>query len=711
MGIERNYDPAFVARLAAAEKQVQQSYRPIIGVHKWFARRPGALFRSLILAELVEAKVSDSYFTGHDLSGTVVLDPFMGGGTTLFEANRLGLSTVGYDTNPLSRWIVERELEPIDVNAFEEAGEAVCLAAEAQLGGLYLTECEECGRDVPVKSFLWVKTHVCSNGHETLLFNGPLVAGRRMKRHTHDVLICGRCHEVHQALPDEPSQACPSCGAAYSETSVRANDACATCREPFIVPEGDMVEPYPHTLFALEYFCRSCRSRPNRRGRFFKAPDAGDHRRYADAVARCAELRSPRWPTWPIPAGDETKRLHRWGYHRFCDLHNPRQRLGLHVLAEEILNQPRDLQPALATVYSDFLRYQNMICRYDTAALKVLDVFSVHGFPVNRVQCENALIGVAGVGSGGYRHFLKKYATAKRYCEEPFETVRKDGRKRRVSVDGERIAAQFTSDPAALEVPRTTLLETGSIARRPPPDGSVDMVLTDPPYFANVQYSELMDLCYAWLRQIVDAPYFATESSRSDDEVTGNDHGGRDIFYFAQGLSEVYRAASRSLKAGGPFVFTYHHNDPLSYAALVVASLDAGLVPQATLVCPSEMRGSVHISKSASSRVDSVFVLRKPPAPAGELEIDIPQCVANAARQLVEADLEVSAGDERCMRFGFIAEQAMRWLSPTWDREAPIDQKVATAVDAIKRSVDAHSTSGIEHVLGAGVRSSAAASA
>jgi len=31
--------------------------------------------------------------------------PFMGGGTTLFEANRLGLSTNGYDTNPMSRWI------------------------------------------------------------------------------------------------------------------------------------------------------------------------------------------------------------------------------------------------------------------------------------------------------------------------------------------------------------------------------------------------------------------------------------------------------------------------------------------------------------------------------------------------------------------------------------------------------------------------------
>ncbi|HKM74448.1 MAG TPA: hypothetical protein VJX94_31055 [Stellaceae bacterium] len=43
--------------------------------------------------------------------------------------------------------------------------------------------------------------------------------------------------------------------------------------------------------------------------------------------------------------------------------------------------------------------------RYDTMALKSLDVFSVHGFPVGLVQCESNLLGIvngngANVGSG-----------------------------------------------------------------------------------------------------------------------------------------------------------------------------------------------------------------------------------------------------------------------------------------------------------------------
>jgi hypothetical protein len=41
--IEHDFDVPFVADLALREKQIQQNYRPIMAVHKWFARRPGVL--------------------------------------------------------------------------------------------------------------------------------------------------------------------------------------------------------------------------------------------------------------------------------------------------------------------------------------------------------------------------------------------------------------------------------------------------------------------------------------------------------------------------------------------------------------------------------------------------------------------------------------------------------------------------------------------
>ena len=76
-GIEDRYMEGLVAKRASREKQIQQNYRPAISVHKWFARRPGSLFRAIALAELVDAPLTSSFERGHELKG-VCLDPFMG---------------------------------------------------------------------------------------------------------------------------------------------------------------------------------------------------------------------------------------------------------------------------------------------------------------------------------------------------------------------------------------------------------------------------------------------------------------------------------------------------------------------------------------------------------------------------------------------------------------------------------------------------------
>ena len=685
VGIETNYDETLVAGLAAAEKQVQQSYRPIIGVHKWFARRPGTLFRGLALSEADSRPLANHYFDAHDLDG-VVLDPFMGGGTTLFEGNRIGLAVVGYDTNPMSRWLVERELEELDVDLFEKIGEEIAGRVEAAIGDLYRTKCEECNKEAEVKSFLWVKTHVCSKGHETLLFPGPLVAGRRMDRHTHDVLVCGSCRKVNQFLPGASPDDCPDCGVAYADTKIPAKAECK-CGEEFQVGKPSASSPPKHTLFAIEYHCADCKKKEGRRGRFFKGADKKDHARFNKACKLFNATSSPYWPVDTIPAGDETNRLLRWGYKKFRDLHNERQLLGLATLAEEISKAPAEVRPALATVYSDFIRYQNMVCRYDTAALKVLDVFSVHGFPVHRVQCEAALIGQPRIGSGGFRHFLAKYAAAKRYCEEPFETTRVGGKKKKVPVVGERIAAKMIDDESQLSEDRAALLRCASISAEPLQDESVDMVLTDPPYFANVQYSELMDFLFSWLRRLMpDTAHFSNlASSRSKDEVTGNVTGGVGINEFAEGMSGVYTAATNALKPGSPFAFTYHHNDLSSYAAITVAVLDAGLIPVCTFACPSEMRGSIHINSSDSSRVDTVFVFRKAPvADTTDESVPVPDRLDAHIKNLEAAGLEVSNGDRRCISHGLIAEEAMRSLADTWDRDADIADKMTQAGQALE---------------------------
>src|SRR5271165_6991878 len=115
MSIETRFDIPLIAAMALKEKQIQQNYRPIIAVHKWFARRPGTLFRALTLAEFGGAPVEDLFFRANSFPGRQVADPFMGGGAPLIEANRLGCDVQGYDINPMSAWIVREEIEHLDL--------------------------------------------------------------------------------------------------------------------------------------------------------------------------------------------------------------------------------------------------------------------------------------------------------------------------------------------------------------------------------------------------------------------------------------------------------------------------------------------------------------------------------------------------------------------------------------------------------------------
>ena len=108
---------AFVADLALRGKQVQQNYRPVIAVHKWFARWPGTLFRALLHSEFVTGPLMESFFRSNNLRGIRVADPIMEEGTPLIAESRVGCDIIGYDINPMAYWIVRREIENLDVEA------------------------------------------------------------------------------------------------------------------------------------------------------------------------------------------------------------------------------------------------------------------------------------------------------------------------------------------------------------------------------------------------------------------------------------------------------------------------------------------------------------------------------------------------------------------------------------------------------------------
>ncbi len=313
MSIEANFNVAFVAELALREKQIQQNYRPIIAVHKWFARRPGTLFRALTLAEFGEGPIEDLFFHANSFSGKRVADPFMGGGTPLIEANRLGCDVLGFDINPMSAWICREEIEHLDVPAYEATAEAMLKALRADLEALYCTDCPIYGdKDVPVKYFLWVKEIDCEAcGEAVSLFPGYLLS--EDARHPANVLVCKECGQLGETADLKKPGKCRDCHTPLIlEGPARRNRcACPTCHHINTYPRPKEGPPR-HRLFAIEYYNPARKS--GHRGRFFKKADAHDIARYRQAERRWKAL-SPRFvPEQPILAGDETDRLHRWGY-------------------------------------------------------------------------------------------------------------------------------------------------------------------------------------------------------------------------------------------------------------------------------------------------------------------------------------------------------------------------------------------------------------
>jgi hypothetical protein len=693
MSIEQNYSIRFIASLALREKQIQQNYRPIIAVHKWFARRPGALFRGLLLSEFGKKPVEEIYYRPNSFEGVTISDPFMGGGTPLLEANRISCNVIGTDINPMAAWVVREEIDAIDLNAYAKKAEDLLEHLSAELGHLYKTRCPITGRkDAAVKYFLWVKTGTCAACRRAFdLFPGYVLA--EDSRHTSYVLICACCGDLNEVTDPARPGAC-GCGRDLTTEGPVARNKCSCphCGHVNSAPlhgEG----PPSHRLFAIEYYNPDLKDRP---GRLFKKPDKDDLARVREAETAWQSMTARYVPEDLIPEGDESSRLHRWGYRRFRELFNTRQLLGLETSARWIARvKDLRLRRALATNLSDLLRYQNMLCRYDTWALKSLDIFSIHGFPVGYIQVESNLLGLRNgnalpVGSGGWINIIEKYTKAKRYCTAPFEVTFKGRRKVTLPIPGEWIGER---NPECLGVHERRIdIRCASATALMLKPASLDGVFTDPPYYGMVQYGELMHFCYIWLRRLMgrEFPGLEQDTTRHEDELTGNDTAERGLEHFAEGLANVYTRMAKALKLGAPLVFTFHHNQQDAYLAVGMAILDAGLTCSASLPCPAEMGGSIHIHRTGSSILDTVFVCRdRGTTPRAWLFRDADGLAGIMAKELEElraAGMKPTAGDIRCAALGHITRMAIWQLRPSWDATLPTEKKLAifqNAMDAL----------------------------
>jgi hypothetical protein len=147
---------------------------------------------------------------------------------------------------------------------------------------------------------------------------------------------------------------------------------------------------------------------------------------------------------------------------------------------------------------------------------------------------------------------------------------------------------------------------------------------------------------------------------------------------------------AKGLKPGAPLAFTYHHNTIEAYFPIAVAILDAGLTCSASIPCPAEMGASIHISGTASSVVDTIFICRStgkvPRRWIAETPDDIASLVRDDIQHLRAGKVTPTRGDIRCMTFGHLIRLAIWHYRKSWVSAKPIEEKL-TAIANYTRSI------------------------
>lgn len=350
-----------------------------------------------------------------------------------------------------------------------------------------------------------------------------------------------------------------------------------------------MGRPPDERLVCIHYYCKTC-------GKGYKKPDSLDLELYRKAEIDFIEIeKALPIPNEKIRVSAKDIRPVNYGFKSFYELFNKRQLLCLGLLLKEILSiRDQNTKEFFLLAFSASLETNNRLAKYESKWGKVMPLFTVPGFSVTGRYAENNVWG-SRYGRGS---FLKRYSKLK---------------KAKLQFRSE-IVRLFGED--ALSAQRQAVALRCSSSEKMPlvKSKSVDLVLTDPPYFDNIDYSRLADFFYVWLRIGLKEKYswFQPHHSSRKKEVTAvrSEEGIRS---FTNQLCGVFKESYRVLKDDGVLVFTFHHTFWAAWLALKKALEEAGFKVVATHIVRSE--GVTGFRKKGRINHDACIVCRKAMTP------------------------------------------------------------------------------------------------
>ncbi len=645
--------------LAEKETYRRDVYRPIYSLHKWWARRPGSTFRCLALAAMTDETITKDDILTRRSSGShdglyvdsydpqinpddehidrdvTVLDPFAGGGTTLIESNRLGADIIGYELNPVAWWTEKKSMDDVNLDVLEREFNRILEEVRDELEEYYTTIDPKTGKECEALYYFQSQQIPCLTcDEEVQLFPGYQLA--ETKKNSPGVVYCpnnscndriikaegrdvglseGEQKEVdgHSVkITQDGNEVCPTCGTEFDPNDGNAGWGKYTCSNGH---KHDIKETLKRKdkkptfeRFAVQYVTPSGKKR-------FKEFDSHDEEIAQSANRQFEKIEdSLPIPDQNIPEGMAmtTGALRNYNYKRFRGIFTDRHLLTFGLLFRKCSEvgdkeferaNAQNISEFLVTAVSNNLEYNGKLVKWNSRYSISGHVFERHAYiprvqpiegnPINSMNNSNALT-----------NFYDKIVEAKEYCDRPFEKIKNQqtGDVEQYYVNNESITSERVS---GLYCTTAEGLNQG--------DDSVDYVITDPPYYDNVQYSKLSDYFYVWLRECLKDKYeeFQPELVPKAREIVANENANKDEEFFVKSLANVFTECNRVLKSDGEMIFTYHHNENEAWSVILEALIESGFTITGAYPVQSEMPNSPHISELDNAEYDILVFANK----------------------------------------------------------------------------------------------------
>jgi putative DNA methylase len=342
-------------------------------------------------------------------------------------------------------------------------------------------------------------------------------------------------------------------------------------------------------------------------------PTSADRSKYEKARVLLQDL-DKLIPETTIEPGHNTNQILKYNYTKWRHLFNYRQQYCLALLLRAILEESNETcRELLLLLFSGTLEFNNMFCSYKgegTGAVR--HIFNHHILKPERMALENSVWGVSKSSGCFSTLFTSRLIPALSYRQMPFELSVVNGATKNTS---QKVPG--LSDPAITTIAnnfhemnenRKALILCTDSTHLDITDASVDAIVTDPPYFDFVHYSELADFFYAWLRLGLQQKYpeFRASTTRCPQEVQQ-----RDSEAFSKALNRVFLECKRILKPDGLLIFSFHHSRNEGWEAVGEAIFNAGMSVTITHPIKAEMAGASPKSQAGSPiNYDAILVCK-----------------------------------------------------------------------------------------------------